>query len=67
MMSYHKYERGYQHLNGGHQIITYKKKHTLRPTENNQWVGVDHATRIHLLNFPLMTSSVEKKKMIVII
>ena len=26
MMSYDKYERGHQHLNGGHQSITYKKK-----------------------------------------
>ena len=26
MMSYDKYERGHQHLNGGHQRITYKKK-----------------------------------------
>ena len=26
MMSYNKYERGRQHLNGGHQKITYKKK-----------------------------------------
>ena len=26
MMSYDKYERGRQHLNGGHQRITYKKK-----------------------------------------
>ena len=25
-MSYDKYERGRQHLNGGHQRITYKKK-----------------------------------------
>ena len=26
MMSYDKYERGRQHLNGGHQRITYKRK-----------------------------------------
>ena len=72
MMSHDKYERGRQHLNGGHQRITYKIKkklkknnkiiHTLRLTENNQWVGVDHAARIHLLNSPPMTDSVEKNK-----
>ena len=37
----------------------------LRLTQNNQWVGVEHATRIHLLNSPPMTGSVEKNKMIV--
>ena len=26
MMSYDKYERGCQHLNGGHQRITYERK-----------------------------------------
>ena len=26
MMSYDEYERGRQHLNGGHQRITYKRK-----------------------------------------
>ena len=26
MMSYDKYERGRQHLNGGHQRITYKRE-----------------------------------------
>ena len=78
MMSYDKYEKGRQHLNGGHQRITYKRKKlkiktkikikvilTLRLTQNNQWVGVDHATRIHLLNSSPMTGSVEKNKMIV--
>ena len=78
MMSYDKYEKGRQHLNGGHQRITYKRKKlkiktkikikiilTLRLTQNNQWVGVDHAARIHLLNSPPMTGSVEKNKMIV--
>ena len=72
MMSYDKYERGRQHLNGGHQRITYKKNKikikiilTLRLTQINQWVGVDHATRIQLLNSPLMTGSVEKNKMVV--
>ena len=73
MMSYDKYERGRQHLNGGHQRITYKKKKkkkerkkgilTLRLTQSNQWVGVDHAARIHLLNSPPMASSVDKNKM----
>ena len=29
MMSYDKYERGRQHLNGGHQRITYKTKKKL--------------------------------------
>ena len=43
MMSYDKYERGRQHLNSGHQRITYKKKKkkgilTLRLTQSNQWV-----------------------------
>ena len=82
MMSYDKYERGRQHLNGGHQRITYKRKKekienknkkkikikiilTLRLTHNNQWVGVDHAARIHSVNSPPMTGSVEKNKMIV--
>ena len=60
MMSYDKYERGRQHVNGGHQRIL-----TLRLTQNNQWVGVDHAARIHLLNCPPMTGSVEKNKTIV--
>ena len=27
MMSYDKYEKGCQHLNGGHQRITLKKKY----------------------------------------
>ena len=40
---------------------------TLRLTQNNQWVGVDHAARIQLLNSPPMTDSVEKNKMIVMI
>ena len=34
---------------------------TLRLTQSNQWVGVDHAARIHL-NSPPKTGSVEKKK-----
>ena len=67
MMSYDKYERGRQHLNGGHQRITYKdnnnnnnnNNNTLLLTQSNQLVGVDHAVQIHLLN------SLEKNKMIV--
>ena len=35
---------------------------TLWLTQNNQWVAVDRATQIHLLNSPPMTSSVEKKE-----
>ena len=76
MMSYDIYERGRQHLDGGHQRITYKKKKnliikkkivlTLRLTQINQWLGVDHAARIQLLNSPPMTSSFEKNKMVVI-
>ena len=63
MMSHDKYERGRQHLNGGHQRITYKKKKketkngilTLRLTQSNQWLGVGHAARIHWLNSPPMS------------
>ena len=72
MMSYDKYEKGCQHLNGGHQRITLKKNIikikilTLWLIQSNQWVGVDHAARIQLLNFPPMTGgSVEKNKMVV--
>ena len=75
-MSYDKYERGCQCLNGGHQRITNKIKKkikkkkkkvilTLRLTQNNQWVGVDHAARIHFLNSPPVTGSVQENKMIV--
>ena len=71
-MSYDKYERGRQHLDGGHQRITYKKTKikikiilTLRLTQSNQWVGVDHVARIQLLNSPPMTGSVQKNKMVV--
>ena len=35
---------------------------TLRLTESNQWVRVDHATRINLLNSPPMTGSVDDDK-----
>ena len=38
---------------------------TLRLTQSNQWVGVDHAARIHLLRSTPMTGSVEKSKMVV--
>ena len=38
---------------------------TLRLTQNNQWVGIDHVARIHLLNSPPVTVIVEKNKMIV--
>ena len=69
MMSYDKYERGDQHLNGVHQRITYKTKQkkiiiilTLRLTQSNQGVGVDHAARIHSLNSLPITSSVKKKR-----
>ena len=34
MMSYDKYERGHQHLNGGHQSITYKNKKKKKEKEN---------------------------------
>ena len=45
--------------------IKIKKILTLRLTQNNQWVGVDHAARIHSVNSPPMTGSVEKNEMIV--
>ena len=67
MMSYDKYERGRQHLNGGHQRITYKKKRKKKVNiypkayQSNQWVGVDHTAQIHP-----MTSSVDKNKMKVV-
>ena len=63
MMSYDKYERGHQHLNCGHQKITYKKKKKKNYcfSQSNQWIALDHAARIHSLNSPPMTSSVEKK------
>ena len=63
-------KRGSQHLNGGHQRITYKRNGlilTLRLTQGNQWVGVHHAARIHSLNSPPMTSSVHKNKMKMIV
>ena len=67
-MSYDKFDRGRQHLDGGHQRITSKKKKkkkkilTLRLTQSNQWVGVDHAAQIHSLNSPPMTSSLDRKE-----
>ena len=39
---------------------------TLQLAQSNQWVGVDHATQIQLLNSPPITGSVEKNKMVVI-
>ena len=77
MMSYNKYERGRQHLIGCHQRIAYKKNKTkqskikakiiltLGLIQSNQWVGVEHAARIHLLNSPPMTGSLDKNKMVV--
>ena len=66
MMSYDKFERGRQHLNGGHQKITYqKKKKKNLPYGSPKVINVDHAARIHSLNSPPKTSSVEKNKMIV--
>ena len=38
---------------------------TLRLTQSNQWIGVDHAARIQLLNSPPITGSVEQNKMVV--
>ena len=35
---------------------------TLRLTQSNQWAGVEHASRIHLLNSTPATSSVDKIK-----
>ena len=66
MMLYEKYERGHQHLNGGHQRITYKtnkqkKKLTPRLTQSNQWEGVDHVAQIHSLHSLPIISNVEKK------
>ena len=55
-MSYDKYERGHEHLNGGHQRITYKKKkvNTYPKAYPKQSLGrVKHATQIHWLNPPL--------------
>ena len=73
MMSCDKYERGRQHLSCGHQRITYKKNKikikitlTLRLTQINEWVGVDHAALIQLVNSPQMTGCVEKKKKMVV-
>ena len=62
-MSYNKYERRRQHFSDGKQRVTYKNKNclifTLRITQSNQWVGVCHAARIHSLNSPPVTSSVD--------
>ena len=35
---------------------------TLKLTQSNQWVGVDHAARIHSLNSLPITSSIEEKE-----
>ena len=35
----------------------------LRLKKSNQWVGVDHATQIHSLSTPPMTSSADENKM----
>ena len=35
----------------------------LRLNKSNQWVGVDHATQIHSLSTPPMTSSADENKM----
>ena len=43
-------------------VVT-KAKLTLWLTQNNNWVAVDHAPQIHLMNFPSMISRVEKNKM----
>ena len=37
MMSYDKNERGRQHLNGGYQRITYKKKKKKNENKNNTY------------------------------
>ena len=39
MMSYDKYERGRQHLNGGHQRITYKNNNNNNSDNNNNTNG----------------------------
>ena len=71
-MLYDKYEGGCQHLSNGYQRITYKKKRkkekkrlilTLWLTQSNQWVGVEHAARIHSLNSPPITSSANQNEM----
>ena len=36
---------------------------TLQLTQSNQWVEVDHAAQIHLLNSAAMTSTVDNNKM----
>ena len=61
MMSYDKYD---EEVTVSYQRITYKKMVTLILwlTQSNQWVEVDHTTRIHSLNSSSITSSVEKNK-----
>ena len=71
MISCDKYKRWRQYLNGGHQRITYKSKEqlgnkrlilTLRLIQNNQWVRVDHAAQINLMNLHPLTSRVDKNE-----
>ena len=69
-MSYDKYKRGREQFNGSHQRITSKENWLiliLRLTQSNQWIEVDHATRILSLNCSPMTSSVDKNKMRVMV
>ena len=40
--------------------------HLLMLTQSYQWVGVEHAAQIHLLNSSPMTGSAKKNKMIVV-
>ena len=39
MMSHDKYERGRQHLNGGHQRITYNKKKKKKRKEKMEYLS----------------------------
>ena len=41
-------------------MVLYTTKNLLPITQSNQWVGVDDAARIHMLNSPPVTGSVEK-------
>ena len=43
-----------------YQMVLYTTKKLLPITQSNQWVGVDDAARIHMLNSPPVTGSVEK-------
>ena len=60
MMSYDNYNRGRQHLRHRKQ-----QEHfivALRFTVNNQRIGVDYATRVGFLNFPLITKRADKSE-----